>query len=92
MERQVTGTTAVSHAPTYLAWSIFNTLCCCLPLGVIAIKFSHKTDKANLNGDTTSANEHSRMARNLNIAAMVTGTIFLIIYLVYYSTMFSKQT
>ncbi|MCI4394572.1 hypothetical protein PGIGA_G00170460 [Pangasianodon gigas] len=91
MERNEIGTTQESNAPTYLVWSIFNTLCCCLPIGIIAIVFSCRTDTANVIGDTTRANEHSRMARNLNIAAMVTGIIFLIIYIVYYSIAFSKQ-
>ncbi len=37
-----------SAAPSYLAWSIFNTLCCCLPLGIAAIVCSCKVGKFSL--------------------------------------------
>lgn len=29
-----------SNEPTYLAWSIFNTIFCCTPIGIIALVFS----------------------------------------------------
>ncbi|MCJ8748782.1 hypothetical protein PDJAM_G00168790 [Pangasius djambal] len=86
MEGKATVPTGVSNVPTYLAWSIFNTLCCCTPIGIIAIVFSCRTDTANLIGDTTRANAHSRLAKNLNIAALVVGIIFLIIFISFYVT------
>ncbi|KAI5608351.1 dispanin subfamily A member 2b-like, partial [Silurus asotus] len=69
-------------APTYLAWSIFNTICCCLPLGIIAIVFSCRTDTANTIGDATRANAHSQTAKKLNIAALVIGILLIIIVIV----------
>ncbi|KAK2816528.1 hypothetical protein Q7C36_022799 [Tachysurus vachellii] len=81
MEQNVVGMTGAAPAPTYLAWSIFNTLCCCLPLGILAIVFSCRTDTANTIGDGAVAMAHSRMARNLNIAALIIGVIFVIIFI-----------
>ncbi|KAI7812998.1 putative interferon-induced transmembrane protein 1-like [Triplophysa rosa] len=75
---------ARSNEKTYLVWSIFNTFCCCFPLGVAAIIYSCRADTANALGDGTKARESSRTARNLNIAAVVIGIICLIIIIVYY--------
>uniref|UniRef100_A0AAY4AH23 Interferon-induced transmembrane protein n=1 Tax=Denticeps clupeoides TaxID=299321 RepID=A0AAY4AH23_9TELE len=74
---------SASHAtvPNYLGWSIFNTLCCCLPLGIAAIIFSVKAKDANLVGDTARAADASKTARTLNIVACVIGVIILIIFI-----------
>ncbi|KAF4073246.1 hypothetical protein AMELA_G00256710 [Ameiurus melas] len=90
MERNMAGTTGVPNAPTYLGWSICNTLCCCLPIGIVAIVFSIRADTANTIGDSARAHAHSRMAKNMNIAALVFGIIILIIYIVYIAIMFSQ--
>ncbi|XP_056609728.1 dispanin subfamily A member 2b-like [Triplophysa dalaica] len=71
-----------SDQTTFLAWSIFNTLCCCFPLGIAAIVFSCRADTANKSGDTTKARDSSRTARNLNIAGAVIGIILIIIIIV----------
>uniref|UniRef100_A0A3Q3FIB2 Uncharacterized protein n=1 Tax=Kryptolebias marmoratus TaxID=37003 RepID=A0A3Q3FIB2_KRYMA len=70
-----------SHAvyPSYLGWSIFNTFCCCLPLGIAAIIFSTKVQSANQSGNTVAAQDASSKAKKLNIIACVCGVIFLII-------------
>ncbi|NP_001187096.1 interferon induced protein 2 [Ictalurus punctatus] len=92
MERNMAGTTGVSNAPTYLVWSIFNTLCCCFPLGIIAIVFSRRTHTANTIGDSTRAKAHSSTAKKLNIAALVIGMVFFIISIVLCVTVLAKQT
>ncbi|KAI5608352.1 dispanin subfamily A member 2b-like, partial [Silurus asotus] len=69
-------------APTYLACSILNTIFCCLPLGIAAIVFSCRVDTANTIGDATRAQQHSKMARNLNILALVIGIVFIILYII----------
>ncbi|CAG6003345.1 unnamed protein product [Menidia menidia] len=70
-------------APSYCGWSIFNTFCCCLPLGIAAIIFSHKVNAANEHGDTVSAADASSTAKTLNIMASICGIIFLAIFLYY---------
>uniref|UniRef100_A0A9J8BTC1 Uncharacterized protein n=1 Tax=Cyprinus carpio carpio TaxID=630221 RepID=A0A9J8BTC1_CYPCA len=74
--------TSRRNEPTYLAWSIFNTFCCCLPLGVVAIIYSCRVDHANSFGDPGRAQESSRIAKNLNIASLVLGLIGLIMVIV----------
>jgi len=71
-----------SLVQTYLGWSIFSTLCCCLPLGIAAIIFSRKVQDANMMGETSKAEEASRKAKIINISALVIGIIFLIINVV----------
>uniref|UniRef100_A0A8C6U279 Uncharacterized protein n=1 Tax=Neogobius melanostomus TaxID=47308 RepID=A0A8C6U279_9GOBI len=65
--------------PSYLGWSIFNTLCCCLPLGIAAIVFSCKAQDASAVGDQVNAAEASRKAKILNVIGLVCGIIFLVI-------------
>ncbi|XP_029923059.1 dispanin subfamily A member 2b-like [Myripristis murdjan] len=66
-------------APSYLGWSIFNTLCCCLPLGIAAIVCSCRAQNANTMGETATAEEASRTAKTLNIIGLVCGIILIII-------------
>ncbi|KAJ8391265.1 hypothetical protein AAFF_G00095320 [Aldrovandia affinis] len=76
------GTQNRTPVPTYLAWSICNTLCCCLPIGIAAIIFSTKVSGANSVGDTTRAQEASRTAKILNIVGLVLGIILIILFVV----------
>uniref|UniRef100_A0A3Q2X0B9 Uncharacterized protein n=1 Tax=Haplochromis burtoni TaxID=8153 RepID=A0A3Q2X0B9_HAPBU len=71
-------------APSYLGWSIFNTLCCCLPLGIPAIIFSCKvTFAANEQGEIALAEDASRTAMALNIASVILGSICITIFVIY---------
>ncbi|KAG7478866.1 dispanin subfamily A member 2b-like [Solea senegalensis] len=68
-----------SVAPSYLAWSIFNTICCCLPLGIAAIVCSCKAQNANAAGESAIAQDASRTAKILNVVGLVCGIILTII-------------
>ncbi|KAK6297048.1 hypothetical protein J4Q44_G00331900 [Coregonus suidteri] len=59
----------------YLGWSIFNTLCCCLPIGIAAIVCSCRADNANTVGEATAAAEAIRIAKILNIVGLVVGIV-----------------
>ncbi|CAJ0950184.1 unnamed protein product [Ranitomeya imitator] len=71
----------VPHQPPqkdYLVWSIVNLICCCLPLGLAAVIFSVKSRDATQRNNVELAAKHSGTAYGLNIAATMTGVIFLI--------------
>uniref|UniRef100_A0A8C8VIH5 Uncharacterized protein n=1 Tax=Pelusios castaneus TaxID=367368 RepID=A0A8C8VIH5_9SAUR len=74
--------TAQRNVPTYLGLSIFNLLCCCLPLGVAALIYSLRVENATGTGDMERASQASRTARMLNIVGIVIGIIFIIIGIV----------
>ncbi|KAK5868629.1 hypothetical protein PBY51_009626 [Eleginops maclovinus] len=69
--------------PTYLGWSIFNTICCCLPLGIAAIICSCKAQNANAVGESTEAASASKTAKTLNVIGLVVGIILIIIIIAF---------
>ncbi|XP_012687022.1 interferon-induced transmembrane protein 1-like [Clupea harengus] len=71
--------TTCSNTPSYMAWSIFNCLFCCLPLGIAAIIYSSTVNNANSAGDRTKAESASRTTMRLNLAALVCGIILIIV-------------
>lgn len=68
--------------PSYLALSIFNMLCCCFPLGLVALICSLRVENAAGIGDTERASKASRTSKILNIVGIVLGVILLIIVIV----------
>ncbi|XP_069081026.1 trafficking regulator of GLUT4 1-like [Pleurodeles waltl] len=77
--------------PSYLALSIFNMLCCCFPLGVVALVCSLRVENAAGIGDTERASKASRTSRILNIVGIVLGVVFLILVIVLYVTVGKHQ-
>ncbi|XP_060107345.1 synapse differentiation-inducing gene protein 1-like [Heteronotia binoei] len=77
--------------PSYLALSIFNLLCCCLPLGIAALIYSLRVENATSVGDMNRATSSSRTARTLNIVGIVLGVICIIFIIVIYVVVLSKR-
>ncbi|XP_016851576.1 synapse differentiation-inducing gene protein 1-like [Anolis carolinensis] len=67
--------------PDYLGYSIFNMVCCFLPLGIAAFVCSIMTRIANHSGDGTTAQRNSRMALILANTAFGVGLALWIILL-----------
>jgi len=70
--------------PTYLAWSIINTIICCLPAGIVAIIYSCGVDSAYSAGRYEEAASKSKTAYNINlwttiVLAVLYGLYFLLI-------------
>ncbi|XP_042331060.1 synapse differentiation-inducing gene protein 1-like [Sceloporus undulatus] len=79
-----------SNVPSYIGLSIFNMLCCCLPLGIAALIYSCQVDTAYSSGNVNLAAQSSHMARTLNIIGIVLGVIMLSILIVYYVVVSTK--
>lgn len=69
--------------PNYLVQSILVTLCCCLPLGIVAIIFSAQVNSKLAQGDYAGAQEASNKAKmfawigfGLGIVAIILSMIF----------------
>jgi interferon-induced transmembrane protein len=66
--------------PNYLVQSIIVTLCCCLPLGVVAIIFAAQVNSKMAAGDVAGAREASDKAKlfcwiafGLGLAGIIIG-------------------
>lgn len=74
---------AVEPIPNYLVQSILVTLCCCLPLGVVAIIFAAQVNSKLAAGDIAGAREASKNAKlfcwiGFGIGIVVVALSFLI--------------
>ncbi|XP_053307633.1 proline rich transmembrane protein 1B-like [Spea bombifrons] len=65
----------------YLGLSIFNLICCCLPLGIAALVYSCKTRDSLARGDMVSASSESRTTFTLNMVALGIGITVNIIWI-----------
>ncbi|XP_041426008.1 transmembrane protein 91-like [Xenopus laevis] len=79
----------------YMAFSIASLICCCFPIAIAALIFSCKTREDLNQGDVTSAAVDSRMAFNLNMAALGVGIaihVSWIIYVIYFLVVINSIT
>lgn len=61
--------------PNYLGWSIAATLCCCVPLGIVAIYYSSQVSAAYYTHDYSRAWQMSKRAEMWLILAIVSGLV-----------------
>jgi len=72
-----------SNSPpeSYMALSICACLCCCWPLGLLAIIKSCQVNDAVNNGDLAAANEASKKARGLASCSIIIGVCFTVAFI-----------
>jgi hypothetical protein len=67
--------------PNYLVQSILSTICCCPPLGIVAIIFAAQVNSKLAIGDVAGAQEASRKARMFCWLALGLGLLIYIVVL-----------
>ncbi|XP_019364948.1 PREDICTED: dispanin subfamily A member 2b-like [Gavialis gangeticus] len=60
---------------SYKWWSVFNILCCCLPLGLVAVYYSGQVEERLARRDITGAKRASDTAKTINIIALLIGLV-----------------
>jgi hypothetical protein len=66
--------------PNYLWQSIVVTLCCCLPLGIVAIIFAAQVNDKFRRGDIQGAMQASKQAKMWMLIAFGLGLLVILIY------------
>lgn len=61
--------------PNYLVPSILVTLCCCAPLGIVALVFSAQVNSKLIAGDIAGAQESSKKARMWMLVGLLIGLV-----------------
>lgn len=66
---------APPHIPNYLVQSILATLCCCMPVGIVALVFAAQVNSKLAAGDVAGAQASSASARTWSIVALIAGLV-----------------
>lgn len=80
---QGSASTGAGAPPNHLILAIFTTLCCCLPLGIVAIIFAAQVNSKYAAGDYAGAQSASANAKKWAIIAIVVGLLFQVIWMVF---------
>jgi hypothetical protein len=68
----------------HLGWAVAATVACFLPLGLVAVYYGFRTNRAILDGRPDDANRDARVARRWLIATVVVGLfVYLLIAAVF---------
>lgn len=67
--------------PTFMVWAVIATVCCCLPLGVVAIFFAAQVSTRYYARDYEGAKKASERAEIWIIASIVCGVVSNILYM-----------
>src|SRR5687768_2527526 len=84
------GVPAGAPIPNYLVQSILVTLCCCLPLGIVAIIFSAQVNSKLAQGDVAGAMEASRKAKMFCWIALGLGLVVIVLSMIFNGAMFMQ--
>ncbi len=77
--------------PNYLVQSILVTICCCLPLGIVAIVYAAQVNSKLAAGDLVGAQTSSANAKLWCWIAFGIGIAVQLIYVIVYGVMFMGQ-
>ncbi|XP_070539150.1 transmembrane protein 91-like [Ptychodera flava] len=69
---------------TWMIPAVFTCLCCCFPIGLVAIIEASETQKAITIGNRQKAEASSALARDLTIASAVCGILSFMMSVAYY--------
>lgn len=67
-----------------LVLAIITTVCCCLPLGIVAIVQASKVNSLYAIGQYAAANQAAASAKKWSIIGIVVGVIWSILYAGFY--------
>lgn len=81
-QTQAAAQAPTEEIPTHLFPAILSTVCCCMPLGVVAIVCAAMVNSKLAAGDIEGAWKMSRMARTFAYISIAIGIIAVIIYFI----------